>query len=76
MSDETEKTTTTPANRKVEFRFFKDYFEGEVIEENVPGKDLFPETEELHDRVYMRVKRDSDGAVFGVHRDQTRELNN
>lgn len=64
------------ANRKVEFRFFKDYFEGEVIEENISGRELFPNIEELHDRVYMKVKRDSDGITFGVQVGQVRELQN
>tara|TARA_R110002110_G_scaffold374400_1_gene584264 strand:+ start:53 stop:253 length:201 start_codon:yes stop_codon:yes gene_type:complete len=63
-------------NRKVEFRFFKDYFEGEVLEENIAGKDIFPDIKELHGHTYMRVKRDSDGITFGVRTEQIRELNN
>ena len=63
-------------NRKVEFRFFKDYFEGEVLEENILGKDLFPDIEQLHGCLYMKVKRDSDGIVFGIQQGQVRELNN
>jgi len=63
-------------NRKVEFRFFKEYFEGEVLEENIPGKDIFPGIEELHGYTYIRVKRDSDGLTFGVRTEQVRELEN
>ena len=63
-------------NRKVEFRFFEEYFEGEVLEENIPGKDIFPDIEELHGFTYTRVKRDSDGLTFGIRTHQLRELNN
>ena len=63
-------------SRKVQFRFFKDYFEGEVLEENLAGKDIFPDIEELHGYTYTRVKRDSDGIIFGVRTEQVRELNN
>ena len=63
-------------NRKVEFRFFKDYFEGEVLEEKILGKDLFPDIEELHGFTYTKIKRDTDGITFGVRTEQVRELNN
>ena len=63
-------------SRKVEFRFSGKYYEGEVLEENISGKDLFPEIEQLYSLVYMKVKRDLDGIVFGVHMRQVRELNN
>ena len=63
-------------NRKVEFRFFEEYFEGEVLEENIPGKDIFPDIGELHGYTYTRVKRDSDGLTFGVRIHQLRELDN
>ena len=60
-------------SRKVEFRFSEEYYEGEVLEENISGKDLFPDIEQLHGRVYMKVKRDLDGIVFGVQMGQVRE---
>tara|TARA_R110002074_G_scaffold389650_1_gene573086 strand:+ start:553 stop:753 length:201 start_codon:yes stop_codon:yes gene_type:complete len=63
-------------SRKVEFRFFKDYFEGEVLEEKILGKDLFPDIEELHGFTYTKIKRDTDGITFGVRTEQVRELNN
>ena len=42
-------------SRKVQFRFFKDYFEGEVLEENLAGKDIFPDIEELHGYTYTSL---------------------
>jgi hypothetical protein len=45
-----------------------------VIEENIPGKEVYPPLTGLHNVMFARLKRISDGLIFETRQDNVEGL--
>ena len=46
-------------------------YEWEVLEENIPGKEVYPPMTALHDAMFMRLRRLSDGFIYETRQRDT-----
>jgi hypothetical protein len=61
-------------NRIIKYPYVKVEYEWEVIEENIPGKEVYPPLTGLHDVMFVRLKRISDGLIFETRQDNVEGL--
>ena len=51
-------------NKIIKHSYIYKEYEWEVIRENIPGKEIYPNIDCLHIKKFMRLKRLSDGFVY------------
>lgn len=61
-------------NRIIKYTYVKEEYEWEVIEENIPGKEVYPPLTGLHNVMFARLKRISDGLIFETRQDNVEGL--
>ena len=55
---------TETKNKIIKHPFAWVEYEWEVLEENIPGKEVYPPMTALHDVMFMRLRRLSDGFIY------------
>ena len=55
---------TETKNKIIKHPYIWVEYEWEVLEEDIPGKEVYPPMTALHDVMFMRLRRLSDGFIY------------